>query len=351
MLNKVKTGLNNFIVNQYSKVLPPLRPADLEALDAGTKGFEGGIFAGKLDWKSLETLPEPVLSEEEQAFMDGPVNELCAMLDSWAINNSGTDEQNLGDLPEEVWAKMMEHKFFGIEVSKEDGGLGFSTFAHRAIVQKLSSRNVTAAVSVMVPNSLGPAELIHQYGTDAQKEEYLPKLASGDLIPCFALTGAVNGSDAAGSMVDEAIVIKDPDTGELSLKMNWSKRYITLAPVTDLAGITVKVRDPDGLLGDEEDLGITAVLVPRDTAGVEVGKRHAPAGLPFMNGPIVGKDVVLPIEGNVIGGREGVGRGWQMVSECLGVGRCISLPSQSTSSGSLTGNSLSGTGNTPQSSQ
>ena len=187
----------------------------------------------------------------------------------------------------------------------------------------------------MVPNSLGPAELIHKYGTEAQKKEHLPKLANGDELPCFALTGPVNGSDAGGGMQDEATVIKDPETGELSLKMNWNKRYITLSPVTDLAGITVKVKDPDGLLGDQVDLGITAVLVPRDTKGANFEKRHAPSGLPFMNGPNTGKDVILPIEKHVIGGTAGIGRGWIMVMECLGIGRCVSLPSSSTSGAKL----------------
>ncbi len=333
--SSVKQKTNDTIVNLYSKMLPPLRDADREALNAGTRGFEGGIFAGKPDWKSLMDLPAPVLTKEEQAFVDGPVQELCEMLDNWSISNSATSEEDMGDLPENVWAFMMEKGFFGIEVEKKDGGLGFSTLAHRAIVEKISSRNVSAGVTVMVPNSLGPAELIHEYGTPEQKEKYLPKLASGEAIPCFALTGVANGSDAAGSMQDEAIVIKDKKTGKLSLKMNWSKRYITLAPVSDLAGITVKVKDPDGLLGDKVDLGITAVLVPRDTEGVEVGKRHAPCGLPFMNGPIVGRDVILPIEENVIGGTEGVGQGWKMVMECLGVGRCISLPSQSSAGSKL----------------
>lgn len=329
MIKKTKKAVNDFIVRQYAKVLPPLRPADREALNAGTRGFEGGIFAGKLDWDSLMDLPAPVLKKREQAFLDGPVQELCDMIDSWQIANSGNGDDDLGDLPAEVWEHLMKHKFFGIEIAKKDGGLGFSTLAHRAIVQKISSRNIAAGVTVMVPNSLGPAELIREYGTKKQKKEFLPQLASGEAIPCFALTGVANGSDAAGSMQDTATVIKDPETGELSLKMNWSKRYITLSPVTDLAGITVKVRDPDGLLGGEEDLGITAVLVPRNTPGVEVGKRHNPCGMPFMNGPIVGRDVVLPIEDFVIGGKKGVGQGWKMVMECLGVGRCISLPSQS----------------------
>jgi acyl-CoA dehydrogenase len=332
---KKTSKLNDFIVKNYSKLLPPLRQADREALNAGTRGFEGGIFAGKLDWKSLMDLPAPKLTKAEQDFMDGPVEELCAMLNTWEINNSRKSENDLGDLPPEVWAHMMKHKFFGLEIAKKDGGHGFSTLAHRAVVQKIASRNITAAVTVMVPNSLGPAELIHKYGTDAQKKEHLPKLANGDEIPCFALTGPANGSDAAGSMQDEAIVIKDPETGELSLKMNWSKRYITLSPVTDVAGITVKVKDPDSLLGGEEDLGITAVLVPRETDGAEFGRRHAPTGLPFMNGPTTGKDVVLPIEKYVIGGKEGVGRGWIMVMECLGIGRCISLPSLSTSGAKL----------------
>lgn len=331
----VKTNpLNDFIVKQYSKILPPMREADKDALASGTRGFEGGIFAGKIDWDSLMSLPAPVLTDKEQAYLDGPVEELCAMLDTWEINNSGTSENDLGDLPAPVWAHLMEHKFFGLEIPESEGGLGFSTLAHRAIIQKIASRNITAAVTVMVPNSLGPGELIHQYGTEKQKKEHLPRLADGDEIPCFALTGTANGSDAAGSMQDEAVVTKN-EQGELCLKMNWSKRYITLGPVTDVAGITVKVTDPDGLLGDQVDLGITAVLVPRDTKGADFGDRHHPAGLPFMNGPNSGKDVILPIEEHVIGGKAGVGEGWKMVMECLGVGRCISLPSLSTSGAKL----------------
>lgn len=334
MVTPKKSKFNDFIVKQYTKILPPLREADKDALSSGTRGFEGGIFAGKLDWDDLMSLPAPKLTEEEQAYIDGPVEELCKLLDTWEINKSIKSESDLGDLPVEVWAHFMEHKFFGLEIPKEEGGLGFSTLAHRAIIQKIASRNIPAACTVMVPNSLGPAELIHQYGTEKQKKEHLPRLASGDEIPCFALTGAANGSDAAGSMQDEAVVIKN-EKGELALKMNWSKRYITLGPVTDVAGITVKVSDPDHLLGDQVDLGITAVLVPRETQGAAFGDRHFPAGLPFMNGPNTGKDVVLSIEDHVIGGKAGVGQGWKMVMECLGVGRCISLPSLSTSGAKL----------------
>ncbi len=328
-------SINDKIVGLYSMLLPPLRQADKEALSAGTKGFEGGIFAGKLEWDDLMSLPIPKLTKKEQAFIDGPVDDLCKILDSWEINNSATSDQDLGDLPTEVWAHLMEHKFFGLEIPESDGGHGFSTLAHRAVVQKVASRNITAAVTIMVPNSLGPAELIKEYGTDNQKKEHLPKLANGSEIPCFALTGAANGSDAAGSMQDEAIVVKDEATGELSLKMNWSKRYITLGPVTDVAGITVKVFDPDHHLGDEVDLGITAVLVPRETKGADFDTRHAPAGLPFMNGPNTGKDVILPIDDYVIGGKSGIGQGWVMVMECLGVGRSISLPSLSASGAKL----------------
>lgn len=333
--SKIAQKTNNAVVGAYSMLLPPLSDSEREALNAGTVGFEGGIFAGKPDWKNLMDLPAPVVSKEAQAFLDGPVNELCRMLDNWAIANSGNGNDDLGDLPAEVWAHMMEHGYFGLETAKEDGGKGFTAFEHRAIVEKISSKNVIAAVTIMVPNSLGPAELIHQYGTDEQKSKFLSKLASGELLPCFGLTGVANGSDAAGSMQDEAVVIKDKETGKLSLKMNFSKRYITLGPVTDLAGVTVKVRDPDGLLGDKVDLGITAVLVPKDAPGFETGTRHYPSSLAFMNGPLVGKDVILPIEDNVIGGYDGLGKGWKMVMECLGVGRCISLPAQSTAGSKL----------------
>ena len=317
------------ILETYKKVMPPISQTEREALESGTVGFEGELFKGKPDWEKLRSLPTPELTEKEQAFIDGPVQELCDMIDNWKITHGADD---YGDLPDEVWDFLKEHKFFGMVVPEEYGGLEFSALAHSAVVMKISSRSITAGVTVMVPNSLGPAELIHEYGTDEQKEHYLPRLASGEEIPCFALTGPNAGSDAGG-MPDTGVVCKN-EKGELGIRINWDKRYITLGPVATLIGLAFKLEDPDHLLGDEEDIGITAALVPSDLEGIEIGDRHRPMDIPFQNGPNQGKDVFIPIE-NIIGGKERAGQGWKMLMESLAIGRSISLPAQSTSGAKL----------------
>jgi len=317
------------ILEAYRKAVPPISQTEKEALESGTVGWEGEIFKGKPDWQKLLDLPEAKLTEKEQAFMDGPVQKLCDMLDNWELNNI---DNGYGDLPKPIWDFLKKEKFLGMVVPEEYEGLGFSAYAHSQVVMKIASRSITTAVTVMVPNSLGPAELLHEYGTKEQKDHYLPRLAKGLEVPCFALTGPDNGSDA-GAMPDVGIVCKDED-GNLGIKINWDKRYITLGPVATLIGMAFKLKDPDGLLGDEKDIGITVALVPRDTKGVTIGNRHRPMDIPFQNGPNQGKDVFIPLDA-VIGGKEGVGKGWRMLMESLSVGRSISLPSLSTAGSKL----------------
>jgi acyl-CoA dehydrogenase len=269
------------------------------------------------------------LTQEEQAFLDGPVETLCAMLDDWKITHEHYD------LPDKVWKYIREHGFFGLVIPKADGGLGFSATAHSEIVMKISTRSVSTAVTVMVPNSLGPGELLMHYGTDEQKQHYLPRLAKGEEIPCFALTSPVAGSDA-GAIPDKGIVCKGTWNGEavLGLKVTWNKRYITLAPVATLIGLAIKVYDPDHLLGETDEIGVTCVLVPRDTEGVNAGARHLPMNTVFMNGPTWGTDVFIPMS-QVIGGQDMLGKGWTMLLECLSIGRSISLPALATGAGKL----------------
>jgi acyl-CoA dehydrogenase len=261
------------------------------------------------------------LSNEEQAFLDGPVDELCAMLHDWKITH------NDHDLPPEVWAFLGQHRFFGMIIPQTYGGLGFSAECHSAVVMKLASRQVSAAVTVMVPNSLGPAELLLNYGTDEQKQRLLPRLATGEEIPCFALTAAEAGSDAA-AMTDYGVVCRN-EAGELGIRLNWKKRYITLAPVATLLGLAFKLYDPDGLLGGSKRVGITLALIATDTAGVTTGQRHYPMGLAFMNGPTEGHDVWISMD-HIIGGVAQAGKGWAMLMACLGDGRGISLPALAT---------------------
>lgn len=298
-----------------------------EALASGSVGFEGEILGGRPDWRQLLEMPKPELTQEEQAFLDGPVETLCQMLDDWQIRTE------LKDLPPEVWRFMKENRFFGMIIPKEYGGLGFSARAHSEVVMKLASRSTTACVTAMVPNSLGPAELLMRYGTEKQKQYYLPRLASGEEIPSFALTEPDAGSDASG-MTSRGIVCEK--NGELGIRLTWSKRYITLAPVTTLLGLAFKLQDPDGLLGDpnKKDYGITLALIPSNTEGVRIGQRHNPLGIPFQNGPTSGEDVWIPIS-QIIGGKEYAGQGWRMLMECLSVGRCISLPALSTGAAKL----------------
>ncbi len=296
-----------------------------EALASGSVGFEGELLKGVPDWSRLMNLPKPQLRDDERAFLDGPVEELCAMLDDWKIR------METMDLPQEVWDFMKRHRFFGMIIPKQYGGLEFSAHAHSEVVMKLSSRSTTACVTAMVPNSLGPAELLMRYGTEDQKNEYLPRLARGEEIPCFALTEPNAGSDAS-SMTSHGVVCERD--GELGIMLNWEKRYITLAPVATLLGLAFKLRDPNGLLGDKKDYGITLALIPIDAPGVTVGKRHNPLGIPFHNGPTRGENVWIPI-GQIIGGRDYAGQGWRMLMECLSVGRSTSLPALSTGSSKL----------------
>ncbi|MEZ2745513.1 acyl-CoA dehydrogenase [Halopseudomonas bauzanensis] len=308
----------------FRKVLPPISDTEQEALDAGTVWWDGEIFSGRPDWNRLHSYPRPTLTVEEQAFLDGPVEELCRMTNEWQVTTE------LQDLPENVWDFIKGNGFFGLIIPKKYGGKGFSAYAHSQIAMKLASRSGDLGSTVMVPNSLGPAELLLQYGTDEQKQHYLPRLAAGQEVPCFALTSPEAGSDA-GAMPDRGIVCRGQWQGEevLGLRVTWEKRYITLGPVATLLGLAFKVHDPDGLLGDQEDLGITLALIPTDTEGVDIGRRHFPLNAAFMNGPNSGTDVFIPMD-YLIGGQPMIGHGWKMLMNCLAVGRSISLPAGGT---------------------
>lgn len=314
--------LTPFLMSQVGRILPRLGDTERIALEAGTVWWDRDLFSGAPDWSRLFDFRAQALSEREQAFLDGPVERLCEMLNEWDVSQAG-------DLPEEVWRFLADERFFGMIIPEQYGGLGFSAQAHSAIVQKLSSRSITAAVTAMVPNSLGPAELLLHYGTDEQRDYYLPRLARGEEIPCFALTGPEAGSDAAATD-SEGIVYRGHFEGKevLGIRLSWRKRYITLAPIATLIGLAFRLRDPDRLLGGEEDLGITCALVPAGLPGIEIGSRHDPMGIPFHNGPIEGHDVFVPIDA-IIGGPKGAGQGWRMLMESLAAGRSISLPSLS----------------------
>ncbi|MCU7645298.1 acyl-CoA dehydrogenase [Pseudomonas piscis] len=317
------------LFNWFQKVLPPMSQTERDAIDAGTVWWDGELFSGRPDWNTLLAYPKVQLTEEEQAFIDGPTEELCAMVSDWQIGQQM-------DLPAEAWAHIKEHGFFALIIPKEYGGKGFSAYAHSQVAMKLATRSGDLASTVMVPNSLGPAELLLHYGTDEQRNHYLPRLARGDDIPCFALTGPLAGSDA-GAMPDTGIICKGQWQGQetLGLRLNWEKRYITLGPVATLLGLAFKAHDPDHLLGEEEDLGISLALIPTDTPGVEIGRRHLPLGAAFMNGPNSGKDVFIPLD-FLIGGQEMLGKGWMMLMNCLSVGRSISLPAVGTGAAKFT---------------
>ncbi len=307
----------------FAKVLPRLGPTERIALEAGTVWWDGDLFAGMPDWRKLLDFQPRPLNAEEQAFLDGPTEQLCRLVDDWEIYQQR-------DLPAPVWEFIKEKRFFGMIIPKEYGGLGFSALAHSRVVTRIASRSVTAAVTVMVPNSLGPGELLLHYGTEAQKQRYLARLACGDEIPCFALTGPEAGSDAAATQSEGIVEKRTIDGTEvLGLRLNWNKRYITLAPVATLIGLAFRLKDPDKLIGDTLDCGITCALIPRDTAGVQIGLRHDPLGVPFQNGPIVGRDVFVPLDEAIIGGRAQIGQGWRMLMESLAAGRSISLPALS----------------------
>ncbi|WP_166366999.1 acyl-CoA dehydrogenase [Pseudomonas akapageensis] len=307
----------------FQRTLPPMSVTEREAIEAGTVWWDGELFSGRPDWETLLAYPKVELSEEEQAFIDGPTEELCAMVSDWQIGQAM-------DLPANAWAHIKQHSFFALIIPKAYGGKGFSAYAHSQVAMKLATRSGDLASTVMVPNSLGPAELLLHYGTDEQRDYYLPRLARGEEIPCFALTGPLAGSDA-GSMPDTGIICKGQWQGQetLGLRLNWEKRYITLGPVATLLGVAFKAYDPEHLIGDEVDLGISLALVPTDTAGVDIGRRHLPLGAAFMNGPNTGKDVFIPLD-YLIGGQEMLGKGWMMLMNCLSVGRSISLPAVGT---------------------
>jgi acyl-CoA dehydrogenase len=315
--------VSRFIMPIFAKVLPRLGDTERIALEAGTVWWDGDLFSGMPEWQKLLDFKSPPLSAEEQAFIDGPVEELCRRLDDWQVYQQR-------DLPPEIWDYIKRERFLGMIIPKEYGGLGFSALGHSRVVTRISSRSITAAVTVMVPNSLGPGELLLHYGTDEQKQRYLARLARGEEIPCFALTGPEAGSDAAATQ-SEGIVEKRIVDGQevLGLRLNWKKRYITLAPIATLVGLAFRLKDPNKLIGDKEDRGITCALIPRDTAGIEIGLRHDPMGVPFQNGPIVGKDVFVPLDDAIIGGRAQIGHGWRMLMESLAAGRSISLPALS----------------------
>lgn len=301
-------------------MMPKISETERSALEAGVVWAEGELFSGKPNFKKLLNEPYPQLTKEEQDFLNGPVERLCEVIDDWSLWESR-------EMPKEAWDIIKKEKFLGMIIPKEYGGLGFSALAHSEVIMKLSSRSIPACITVMVPNSLGPAELLVHYGTDEQKRTLLPRLAAGDEIPCFALTEPTAGSDA-GSINANGVLFKGSD-GKLYIKLNWNKRYITLAAISTLLGLAFRLRDPDNLLGKGEDVGITCALIPTNTPGVIVGRRHDPLGVPFYNCPTQGKDVVVPIDA-VVGGVNGCGKGWGMLMECLAAGRGISLPAQST---------------------
>jgi acyl-CoA dehydrogenase len=308
------------LMPRIAKLLPRLGDTERIALEAGSVGWDGELFSGSPDWSALLRFRAEPLSNAEQAFLSGPVEELCARLDDWEITQAG-------DLSQETWEFLRRERFFGLIIPADYGGRGFSAQAHAAVIQKLASRSMAAAVTVMVPNSLGPAELLLHYGTDAQRDHYLPRLARGEEIPCFALTGPEAGSDAAATR-SEGIVCRDKWRGEevLGIRLRWCKRYITLAPIATLIGLSFRLRDPDQLLGDARDLGMTCALIPRDLPGIEIGAHHDPMGIPFQNGPTSGESVFVPLDA-IIGGPAGAGQGWKMLMESLATGRALSLPS------------------------
>ena len=316
-----KTYITKKLLAFYKKVMPEMSRTEQEAIDAGSVWWDGDIFSGAPDWDKLHGIPKGRLNEEEQAFLDGPVDRVCQMVDEWQINHKEAD------LPAEIWDFLKEHKFFAMIIKKQYGGLEFSAYAQSRVLQKLAGSSAVLSSTVGVPNSLGPGELLQHYGTTEQQDYYLPRLADGTEVPCFALTGPEAGSDA-GAIPDVGVVCKGDWNGEeiLGMRLTFDKRYITLAPIATVIGLAFKLQDPDGLLGDKADLGITCALIPRDTKGLDIGRRHFPLNTPFQNGPIRGQDIFVPLD-YIIGGQPMAGKGWRMLMECLSVGRCITLPS------------------------
>lgn len=326
-LSFLKNRFGGLIFERARKAIPKLSKTEEEALNAGDTWIEESIFRGEPDWKALSQI-ETKLTDEEQAFLDNETESLCSQLDEWEI-------AQLQDLPESVWNFIKEKGFLGLVIDKKYGGKGFSARAHSEVVMKVASRSGVGAVTVMVPNSLGPGELLQHYGTEEQKNHYLPRLARGEDIPCFALTEPEAGSDAT-SIQSEGVVVEYKENGKsvLGLRLSFNKRWITLAPVATLIGLAIDLKDPDGLLKGTGSEGITCLLMPRDVKGIDIGNRHLPAEQPFMNGTLRGKDVLVPIT-SIIGGQKEAGRGWQMLVECLSIGRSISLPALGTASSSI----------------
>ncbi|MGI9289641.1 MAG: acyl-CoA dehydrogenase [Gammaproteobacteria bacterium] len=317
-----RTQLTVKLFDVYKSMVPSISETEREALEAGSVSWDGELFTGKPEWNHLLAMPAPELTDAEQAFIDGPVEQLCEMVNDWQVTRDG-------DLPKEVWDFIRKERFFAMIIPEEYGGLGFSAVANATVLAKICSHSVVAATTVAVPNSLGPGELLIHYGTDEQKKHWLPGLAKGDEIPCFALTGPRAGSDA-GSIPDTGVICKGEWQGKTitGIRLNWDKRYITLAPVATVLGLAFKLYDPDHLIGEQDEYGITAALIPTDTEGVVIGRRHLPLNTPFMNGPTQGKDVFVPLD-FIIGGVERAGQGWRMLMEQLAAGRGISLPSES----------------------
>jgi acyl-CoA dehydrogenase len=308
----------------YLRMLPTMSATERDALEAGGVWWDGELFSGKPDWKKLLNTPPASMTAEEQAFLDGPTEQLCAMVNDFDVTH------RRADLPPEAWEFIKRERFWSMIIPKQYGGLGFGRYAQSSILTKLSSRSITLGVTVMVPNSLGPGELLLHYGTEEQKNHYLPRLARGEEVPCFGLTSPVAGSDAA-SITDTGVVCRGQYEGRdcIGIRLNFSKRYITLAPVATVIGLAFRLFDPERLISSTEDVGITCALIPRDTPGIRIGRRHFPLNIPFQNGPIQGEDVFIPVE-FIIGGVAQAGRGWRMLIEQLTVGRCISLPANAT---------------------
>jgi acyl-CoA dehydrogenase len=328
--------ISRSIFKTYKKILPQMSDTEREALEAGTVWWDGELFCGNPDWNKLLAYPVPKLTAEEQSFMDNEVEQACALVDDWQVTH------DLQDMSPEAWKYVKDKGFLGMIIPKRYGGLEFSAYAHSQVVTKLSTRSSALSVSVMVPNSLGPAELLLHYGTEAQKNHYLPRLAKGVEIPAFALTSPWAGSDAA-SIPDVGIVCKGMWQGKevLGMRVTWDKRYITLGPICTILGLAFHMYDPDGLLGDKKHIGITCALVPHDTPGADLGRRHFPLNAMFMNGPTRGKDVFMPLD-YIIGGPAMAGQGWRMLMECLAAGRSISLPSSNTGMAQMTARAVGG---------
>lgn len=328
--------LTRSIFSAYRKVLPQMSDTERDALEAGTVWWEGELFQGKPDWRKLHAYPVPTLTAEEQSFLDKECEEACRLVDDWKVTHE------LYDLPHEAWRYIKDKGFLGMIIPKKYGGLEFSAYAHSQVVTKLSTRSSALSVSVMVPNSLGPAELLLHYGTEEQKNHYLPRLAKGIEVPAFALTSPWAGSDAA-SIPDSGVVCKGIYQGKevLGMRVSWDKRYITLAPVCTVFGLAFHLYDPDCLLGDKKHIGITCALVPYDHPGVDTGRRHFPLNAMFMNGPTRGKEVFMPLD-FIIGGPAMAGQGWRMLMECLAAGRSISLPSSNTGMAQMTARAVGG---------